>query len=103
MRVTPPFGKMRFIPHKLINQNSGYERYGFGPDRTIATGVRVFLFEDGSKCWRSNTTEVAKQLCQIVCPDLTICQSEPRHTLNEKCRSDRALTASYAACSTYPR
>jgi hypothetical protein len=27
MRVTPPFGKMRFIPHKLINLNSGYERY----------------------------------------------------------------------------
>jgi hypothetical protein len=57
----------------------------------------------GRNVWAQTRLVVAKQLCQCEDPDLTICQSEPRHTLNQNCRSDRALTASYAACSTYPR
>jgi hypothetical protein len=32
-----------------------------------------------------------------------ICQSLPQHTLNEKYHSNRALTASCAACSPYPQ
>jgi hypothetical protein len=71
----------------------------FWVSSVIATGARVFLFSDGSKCSSSNTTAVAKQLCQSVSPLNEI--FNPNHDTHcmKKCRSDKALTASYAACS----